>query len=148
MKRFILITLTMSSLMAFTACKESVEQLSNTINSQSGSVEITTSSASNEVKTADTQTNVDSESSVNPELKSYLDEYETFMNDYVEFMKEYKNSSDEVSMLTEYTNLLSKYSDYTSSIYNYSTDEMSAEDLEYYLDVTSRVTQKLTEIGQ
>lgn len=67
------------------------------------------------------------------------------MNRYVDFMKKYKNSSDTTSMLTDYTKLMKEYADWTQKIGDMKSD-LSGDDLNYYLEVMSRVTKKLSEV--
>lgn len=40
-------------------------------------------------------------------------------------------------------NMLSRYADFSQKIDSYNTDEMSAADAAYFLEVTSRIDQKL-----
>ncbi len=77
-----------------------------------------------------------------------MDEYESFMNDYVDFMKEYTESGSPASMLTEYLALMEDYSEYINSIDEYDPDEMSVADAQYYLEVTTRVSEKLLEVAE
>ena len=46
-------------------------------------------------------------------------------------------------MLSDYNNMLSRYADFSQKIDSYNTDEMSAADAAYFLEVTSRIDQKL-----
>lgn len=86
-------------------------------------------------------------SGVDPELKAFLDSYEEFMDEYIAFMKKYsEDPSNAVSMLTEYTTIMEKYGDFAEKIDQYDEKEMSTEDAKYYLEVTTRVTQKMLEI--
>ena len=70
------------------------------------------------------------------------------MNDYVDFMKEYTGSGSPASMLTEYLALMEDYSEYINSIDEYDPDEMSVADAQYYLEVTTRVSEKLLEVAE
>lgn len=86
-------------------------------------------------------------SCVDPELKAFLDSYEEFMDEYIAFMKKYsEDPSNAVSMLTEYATIMEKYGDFAEKIDQYDEKEMSTEDAKYYLEVTTRVTQKMFEI--
>ena len=84
---------------------------------------------------------------VNPEFKEMLDSYEAFMDEYVEFMQNYQNSDDTLSMLQQYTDFLQRYSDYMQKIDDIDTDSLSAADYAYYIEVTSRVSQKLLTVS-
>lgn len=84
---------------------------------------------------------------VNPELKAFLDSYEKFIDKYVDFMKSYMNDPSNVTkMLTEYTEIMEEYADFIEKVDAYDTKTMSAADASYYIDVTSRCTQKMLEI--
>lgn len=84
-------------------------------------------------------------SSSNSQWRQVLSDYEAFMNRYVDFMKKYKNSSDTTSMLTDYTKPMKEYADWTQKIGDMKSD-LSGDDLNYYLEVMSRVTKKLSEV--
>ena len=83
---------------------------------------------------------------VTTSFKETMDSYEQFMNQYVEFMKRYCESPDDLDMITEYTEMLQKYNELTEKINAIDEDSLSSADLAYYLEVTGRVTEKLTEI--
>ena len=84
---------------------------------------------------------------INPELKEFLDSYEKFVDKYVEFMKSYMSDTSNVTkMLTEYTEIMEEYTDFMEKVEAYDTETMSAMDARYYIEVTSRCTQKMLEI--
>ena len=70
------------------------------------------------------------------------------MNSYVDFMKKYNNSSNPASLMKDYTEYMSKYADMVDKIDNIDEDSLSKADLDYYIDVTSRVTKKLAEVAE
>jgi hypothetical protein len=80
---------------------------------------------------------------VDPDLKAFLDEYEEFMNQYIDFMVKYESSDDTVSMLLDYTKMLQEYAEFADKLDKYDSNEMSAADAAYYLEVTSRVSAKM-----
>lgn len=85
---------------------------------------------------------------VSSSLKELLDSYEDFMDEYIDFMKKYKsNSSDVTSMIGDYTEIMQKYTDFTTKISSLDTNNMSAADYAYYMEVTTRIYKKLAEIG-
>ena len=84
---------------------------------------------------------------VTPELKEFLDSYEEFVDEYVDFMKGYLNDpTNVVSMLGEYTEIMTKYTEFMDKIDKYDSKDMSVEDAKYYLEVTTRCTQKMLEL--
>lgn len=83
---------------------------------------------------------------MSPDLKEYLDSYEAFIDEYVEFMKQYNSDpGNSISMMTEYIEMMGKYAEFAEKIGEYESAEMSDADFNYYLEVTTRCTQKLLE---
>lgn len=102
------------------------------------------SSETTDSNTSDIERSSDIDSSsVTSELKDFLDSYEAFADEYIAFMQKYNESDDTLSMLSDYNNMLSRYADFSQKIDSYNTDEMSAADAAYFLEVTSRIDQKL-----
>ncbi len=89
-----------------------------------------------------------SSAGVNPELKAALDEYEAFVNEYVDFMKKYmEDPGNAISMIADYTSMVARLADFAGKIDAMKTDDMSKEDLAYYLDVINRVEKKLLDVA-
>ncbi len=101
----------------------------------------------NEEKDVDAEATSKQSSGVSPDLKEYLDSYEAFIDEYVEFMNQYYNNPTDLSLLSKYADILQKYNDFAEAIDNYDTDIMSTDDYNYYIEVTTRCTQKLLKIG-
>lgn len=84
---------------------------------------------------------------VDPDLKEFLDSYEDFVDDYVDFMKKYlADPMNVLSMLSEYTDIMNRYEDFSAKLDKYDSSKMSTLDAQYYLEVTTRCTQKILEI--
>lgn len=83
---------------------------------------------------------------VDPELKAFLDSYEAYVDEYVEFMKKYMANPTDLSLLGEYTDMMDKLADFETKLDKYDSNDMSTEDAAYYLEVTTRCTQKMLEI--
>ena len=64
----------------------------------------------------------------------------------VDFMKKYQEDQTNLSLLSEYYDMIKEYADYAEKIDHYNSDDMSAADTEYYLEVTLRCTQKLLSV--
>ena len=86
----------------------------------------------------------DESDGVTPELKEYLDSYEAFMDEYIDFLVKYKENPSDINMITEYAELQIKYAEFAKAIEEYDEEEMSDADLAYYIEVTTRVSAKLT----
>ncbi len=86
-------------------------------------------------------------SGVDPDLKAFLDSYEDFVDEYVVFMKKYSSDPNNVaSMLGEYSEIMARYADFAEKIDEYDSKTMSTEDAKYYIEVTSRCSQKMLDI--
>lgn len=82
-------------------------------------------------------------SGIRPEFKQALDSYEAFFDEYIAFMERYKNSNNSSAMLTDYANYMKKYAEYMTALAEVNDGTLSAEELAYYVEVNSRITQKL-----
>lgn len=80
------------------------------------------------------------------DFKAAMDSYESIMNEYVDFMTKYKNDGNPVSMLADYTKMLNKYSEATQKFDAVDEGSLNQEELNYYLEVQTRVAQKLLSV--
>ena len=136
-----------SSVENVTVQVEESEKEENDPEQENDSVETVTSEndeAENE-KLQEKEVPDDSTVDVNSELKAFLDEYEAFMDEYVGFMKKYKDSGNSTAMLYDYLNMMERYADFAQTAEEYNSNEMSAVDAAYYIEVTSRVSKKMLE---
>lgn len=83
-------------------------------------------------------------------LREFLDEYEKFIDEYVDFMSKYKQASptEALAMAKDYAEMYKTYLDLVNKVEAYDIKEMSAEDREYYLEVTKRCTKKMLKISK
>ncbi|MCC8195535.1 MAG: hypothetical protein LIO49_01795 [Ruminococcus sp.] len=104
-----------------------------------------------EVTTAETEEEPEeekeetSDDGIRPEVKEALDSYEEFMDEYIEFMEKYEEEGNPISMLTDYLDYISKYAETMEKLDALDDIEMTNAELAYYIEVTSRVSQKLLE---
>lgn len=84
---------------------------------------------------------------VTSSVKEALDSYESFMNKYCDFMEKYNSSSDQAGMMTEYLKMMSEYADMTKQLGDMNQDSWTDADLQYYLEVTGRVNQRLASVS-
>ena len=89
---------------------------------------------------------VASNQGVDPELKDFLDSYEAFVDEYVVFMQQYSKNPSDLSLLAKYADIMQKYSDFAVKVEKYDTKTMSTEDAAYYIEVTSRCSQKMLKV--
>lgn len=95
---------------------------------------------------ASTDTNEQETGDIDPTLKQFLDSYEAFIDEYIEFMAKYQQNPTDTTLLSEYTNIMGKYSEFAQEISQWQGKqaEMSAADWNYYIEVTTRCNQKLS----
>ena len=86
---------------------------------------------------------------VRPEFKEAMDSYETFMNEYCDFMKKYAESDGtDLGLLADYTEYMGKYGEVVEAFEAWESEELNAAETAYYLDVQTRINQKLLEVSQ
>lgn len=85
------------------------------------------------------------ETEIRPEVKEFLDSYEAFMDEYVAFMQRYNSASqtDLAAMMGDYASFLNRYAEFSEKIDAMDESELTTAETAYYLEVTSRVSQKL-----
>lgn len=82
-----------------------------------------------------------------PEFKEAIDSYEAFFDEYCEFMKKYNESPDDLTLLAQYAEYIAQYTDTMSKMEALDDGEMNDAETKYYIEVTSRINQKLLEIA-
>lgn len=100
--------------------------------------------------TADTQKEFDNSNSgdeIRPEFKEAMDSYEAFYTEYCKFMKEYSENPTDLTLLTKYTDMLEKSEGMNEAFEAWDEDELSNEELKYYLDVNNRVMKMLVDVA-
>lgn len=92
--------------------------------------------------------NANSSQAADTGWKETLDAYEKWVDSYVAFMKKYKdaNPSDMASMIGDYSKMSQELVEWSDKVGKLD-DNLSSDDLKYYLEVTSRCTQKMAEIA-
>lgn len=80
-----------------------------------------------------------------PEFKAALDSYEAFFDEYCEFMKKYAANPNDLELISEYSNYMSLYADTMSKMSALDDGNMNDAETRYYIEVTTRVSQKLLE---
>ena len=75
--------------------------------------------------------------------------YEEFFDEYCEFMTKYAeaDSTSQISMLGDYTELLTKYTETMEEMDNMDTDSLNDAELKYYIEVTTRIQEKLLKVS-
>lgn len=87
-------------------------------------------------------------SGLRSDFKEAMDNYESFMNDYVDFMKKYKANPTDLSLITDYATYISKYNELSQSFEKWNSSDMNDAEKAYYIEVQTRVNNKLLEAAQ
>ena len=83
-----------------------------------------------------------------PDFKNAMDSYETFMGEYCDFMAKYNESDgSDLSLLSDYASFLSQYAEMAESFEAWDSENLTDAEAAYYLEVQTRVSQKLLEVA-
>lgn len=83
------------------------------------------------------------------DFKEAMDSYEDFMDEYVAFMKKYLESDvTDASLLSDYASYITKYAEFFEKFDKWESEDMNATETAYYIQVQSRVSQKLLDVAQ
>lgn len=84
-----------------------------------------------------------------PEFKEAMDSYEAFFDEYVAFMEKYAASDgSDLTLLTDYADYMSKYADMMADFEAWDSEDMNTAETAYYIEVQSRISQKLLEVAE
>lgn len=81
------------------------------------------------------------------DFKAAMDSYEAFMDNYVAFMKKYQANPSDLGLLVDYADYMSQYATLVEDFEGWEDEDMNDAELAYYLEVQTRVSQKLLEIA-
>lgn len=91
-----------------------------------------------------TNDNSSSSTGLRTEFKNAMDSYESAMDEYIAFMTKYNASKGtNPQLISAYGEYMKKYIDATDAFKKWDGKEMNKEEAKYYVDVQTRVTQKL-----
>lgn len=120
---------------------------SSTVTADSSSTTSTAESDSSVTEeSGDNHTQELDENGLRPEFKAAMDSYEAFYDEYIEFMKSYSSNPTDLQLIKEYGSMLIELNNMDKALDEWDEDEMNDQELAYYIEVTSRVTQKLLEL--
>ena len=81
------------------------------------------------------------------EFKEAMDSYEAFYAEYCKFMKEYRENPSDLTLLVKYADMLAKAGEMNEAFEAWDEEELSSEELKYYLDVNNRVMKMLVDVA-
>lgn len=91
--------------------------------------------------------NSDNSDEIRPDFKAAMDSYEDFMDEYVAFMKKYSENPSDLDLLTDYAKFMSEYADFVADFEKWEDADLNTAETKYYIEVQSRVSQKLLEVA-
>lgn len=84
-----------------------------------------------------------------PEFKKAMDSYEAFIDEYCAFMTKYdSNEGSALTMAIDYAKYIAKYAEMARDFDAWEDDDLNDTEFSYYLQVQSRVLQKLAAVAQ
>ena len=114
----------------------------NTPNFSDESSEGSGSNVSNEVSEVGESTTI-----MRPDFKQFMDEYEAFVDDYVEFMTKYQSGQLSMNDVMRYATITAEYAEMSQKVEKLKNDNLTTEEMNYYIEVTSRVAKKLNGVA-
>lgn len=83
------------------------------------------------------------------DFKQAMDSYEEFMNQYCDFMDKYEKSNGaDPTLVIEYADYVAKYAQAMKDFEAWESKNLNATEAAYYLDVQTRINQKLAKFIQ
>lgn len=84
---------------------------------------------------------------IRPEFKEAMDSYEAFYTEYCDFLKQYKEKPTDSALLAKYSTMLVKADEMNKAFEAWNEDDLSNEEMKYYLDVNNRVMKMLVDVA-
>lgn len=81
-----------------------------------------------------------------PEFKEAMDSYEAFFDEYCEFMQTYKENPTDLKLIGKYAEMVARELEMNEKIEELDNGDLNNEELKYYIEVTSRITQKMLDV--
>ena len=94
------------------------------------------------------ESNDSDNSGLGTEFKNAMDSYEAFINEYVDFMIQYNNNPSDITLINEYQEYLTKYNTFADDFAKWEGKSLNQAEAEYYVEVQTRVTDKLAEVAK
>lgn len=89
---------------------------------------------------------------LDPEFKNAMDIYEEFIYYYCDFLERYlkADTNEQLGMMEEYAKVMGQYAEVTEAIQimDAHRDEMTSAELQYYIEVTARTSQRMVEFSE
>lgn len=102
-----------------------------------------------EPKELENNINQDSDATgIRTDFKQAMDSYERFIDEYCNFMVKYTNSNGtDLTLITDYASYVDKLEKAEEDFEKWNSETLNTEELNYYLEVQTRVTEKLLNVA-
>ena len=80
---------------------------------------------------------------MDPDFKAAMDSYEEFMDEYIAFMTKYDENPYDPTLLADYADYMLKYVEFVDKFEKWEAEDLTNEELAYYIEVEYRVHKKL-----
>ncbi len=80
------------------------------------------------------------------QFKKTMDKYEDFFDEYCEFMTSFDEDNASIMTLAKYATMVAKYADMLDEFGKIEDDDLTDEEMEYYLQVQLRINNKLAKV--
>lgn len=98
-----------------------------------------------QMQTVDPGNSTVGEDGLRKDFKDAMDSYEVFMNEYCDFMEKYSKNPTDPGLIADYMSYMSKYDDFTKKFDQWGSEDLNDAELEYYIEVQTRVYERLAE---
>ena len=119
----------------------------NTMTVRIDTSEMTTDAPVAEAPASEPEAQPEQTAASSSDARAAIDAYEAFMNDYCDFMEEYQAEGRPASMLAKYGEMMGKYADMAAKFDAIDEGSLSADDDAYYIQVQTRVNQRLLAVA-
>lgn len=83
---------------------------------------------------------------IRSDFKAAMDAYEAFYDEYCDILQKYYANPTDLSLLAQYSSLMGKAVEMDDAFTKWESEDLTTEELKYYLEVNNRVMQKLVSI--
>lgn len=87
-----------------------------------------------------------SEQGISQDFRTAMDSYEAFYDEYCDVLRRYQLDPTNYSLLFQYNELLKKAAEVDAAFQHWNDDDLSSEELQYYIEVNNRVMQKIASV--
>ena len=85
---------------------------------------------------------------IRPEFKEAMDSYEAFYTEYCDFIKKYNANPTDDELILEYGDMTMELGEVTAEFEEWEETDLNTEELQYYIEDSNRVAQKLIEVSE